>query len=423
VIKDIKIQFTEKIVPAIQDGLYSVSASVSVVAKGEKETITAEADFIVASNRFAMGAEDIYSLYPANGAESDFDGHLPMAVFNERMLPWRVLMPDQAPWLALLVFDDQDKIVKKQVTLSDLIKGGAGISAPELTIRSQAGESGADLCTVIEMSKDTFLSIMPDYEELPYLAHVKTADIRNKSENVHEDGCLSAVIASRFPKTSVGGEKNYAHLVSLEGHSKIISRGTPPADKVRLVSLADWSFTSKSGQALNSDIFEVLDAAMLQYNSAAAAPELGRITALGYLPMKHLTFQADKLLSWYRGPAVPVKVAREPVKSANADEFAKYDPDNGMFDVSYAVAWQLGRLLAMENLNLAALIYSWRKKLRLAVKQSKSGKLLSDRLESLGSHGLERDFRFKEKLGSDTENTTSDILRFLAKAVDEFDKR
>ena len=72
-------------------------------------------------------------------------------------------------------------------------------------------------------------------------------------------------------------------------------------------------------------------------------------------------------MSWYRGPLVPLnydkpKQIQEPVSCA--DELLRYDPDTGLFDVTYAVAWQLGRLLALQNHSFALALNRVRRALR-----------------------------------------------------------
>jgi len=39
----------------------------------------------------------------------------------------------------------------------------------------------------------------------------------------------------------------------------------------------------------------------------------------------------------------------------------RYDPNTGMFDVSYAMAWQLGRMLTLQNQSLAVEIFNWKR--------------------------------------------------------------
>ena len=48
-----------------------------------------------------------------------------------------------------------------------------------------------------------------------------------------------------------------------------------------------------------------------------------------------------------------------PVRAA--DELLRYNESDGMFDVSYSAAWELGRLLALQNKKAATGIYQWKR--------------------------------------------------------------
>ena len=71
-------------------------------------------------------------------------------------------------------------------------------------------------------------------------------------------------------------------------------------------------------------------------------------------------------MSWYRGPLVPLYLARltsytfRPV----ADAAVRYDPLQGMMDVTYAGAFQLGRLLALQDRQFAVSLYAYRTRVR-----------------------------------------------------------
>jgi hypothetical protein len=49
----------------------------------------------------------------------------------------------------------------------------------------------------------------------------------------------------------------------------------------------------------------------------------------------------------------------EPV--ATADELVRQDPRSGLLDVSYAAAWQIGRLLALQNKHFSVALYNWKR--------------------------------------------------------------
>jgi hypothetical protein len=123
--------------------------------------------------------------------------------------------------------------------------------------------------------------------------------------------------------------------------------------------------------------------------------------ALGYTAFNHVMRQGEKTVSWYRGPLVPLdyvkpKQVQEPVQCA--DELLRYDSETGLFDVTYAAAWQLGRLLALQNhgfalaLNRArrALRAEAERRMRLAeIKELKNGKdFIEDNLMDQIANGL-----------------------------------
>jgi hypothetical protein len=48
-----------------------------------------------------------------------------------------------------------------------------------------------------------------------------------------------------------------------------------------------------------------------------------------------------------------------PIRSA--DELVRYNKDDGMFDVSYAAAWELGRLLTLQKTRVAVDLFNWKR--------------------------------------------------------------
>ncbi len=64
-------------------------------------------------------------------------------------------------------------------------------------------------------------------------------------------------------------------------------------------------------------------------------------------------------MSWYRGPLVPVVIPAATLNLifANADEALQYDAKTGLLDASYAAAWQLGRLLALQAPEFARTLF------------------------------------------------------------------
>ena len=71
-------------------------------------------------------------------------------------------------------------------------------------------------------------------------------------------------------------------------------------------------------------------------------------------------------VSWYRGPLtpypVPFTVLPGPLLPAgSADALTRYDSDTGMFDVSLAAAWQIGRLMALADRQFATELYAFKR--------------------------------------------------------------
>ena len=54
---------------------------------------------------------------------------------------------------------------------------------------------------------------------------------------------------------------------------------------------------------------------------------------------------------------MPLAVPAAPAYYTGPDAASAYDPQTGLFDVSYGAAWQLGQLLALQNSGLANQLY------------------------------------------------------------------
>src|SRR5262245_33686693 len=74
----------------------------------------------------------------------------------------------------------------------------------------------------------------------------------------------------------------------------------------------------------------------------------------------------EKAVSWYRGPLVPLYLGRQTGYEFRpaADAALRYDPLQGMMDVTYAAAFQLGRLLALQDRHFAISLYAYRSRVR-----------------------------------------------------------
>ena len=84
--------------------------------------------------------------------------------------------------------------------------------------------------------------------------------------------------------------------------------------------------------------------------------------AKGFCALTHHLRGGGRSVSWYRGPLLPVK-GNPRIEAAlqwNGDALLGYDPSLGMFDVSLAAAWQLGRMMALAAPDYARALYRCR---------------------------------------------------------------
>jgi len=299
----------------------------------------------------------------------------------------------------------------RSVKISNLLDPGSGIRGPKGVKLNEKYESPDDLCNVVDLPSKLFQAIAPAQDDLPYLAHVRKVDSDNKETLARlGDGCYSLIVANRFPETTVKtpvtkvehgkevpvteilydgkegpvfeekeGQKNTAYLVSLEGFDGCLHGGTRITEEtVRLAVLASWSFTCRGKNDFkvlmyNLDplkgIHEESDGRLcVPPPEPAADDEASKTVAAafehGYVGLNHMVRIGEKTVSWYRGPLVPIDVGK-PLDDYPfypcADAALGYDYKSGLFETTYAAAWQLGRLLALQNRLFAREVYLYRR--------------------------------------------------------------
>jgi hypothetical protein len=255
---------------------------------------------------------------------------------------------------------------------------------PSLTFELEQGEQLYDACQVIDVPVDLFAKIAPSLDDLKWLAHVRAVSSEKKAGggpgNSQEN---SIVVGNRLPKPD---SKCVAHLVSLEGLSQFLpdDRGNPkkisangqPAKAIRLVSLASWSFTSVDPTKTFSQYLLSLNLYTFQRPCAAkdssdAEKAVSNAFRLGYTALKHQTRVGDQTVSWVRGPLLPLDKIDETIVTppaedgsgviSAADQAMRFNPKTGMYDVTYAAAWQIGRLLGLQSKLFSAGLYNWKR--------------------------------------------------------------
>jgi len=100
---------------------------------------------------------------------------------------------------------------------------------------------------------------------------------------------------------------------------------------------------------------------------ARPAPELAET---GHVGLDHLTRRGDQVRAWFRGPAAPHPTVREQAPTSGpqkgrlpfahtSDQLRVVVPD-GREDVSYAAAYEIGRLLALSQSAVVTALMRWR---------------------------------------------------------------
>lgn len=429
------ITFVQHYLPPLEAGDYCIQVEQEV--KGSRdgnenvinEQFTIDKRFTVRGERFTLNPAEVYALFPPLHSLGEYSNCLPHIVFTRRTLPWERTLEgkhqcpkmqdggdnsdnsDVAPWLALLLFEedeinqfkkDQQGKTLKQITVNDLIKNNLPdntCSYPLLTNENSLdyGEHKSDKCFVIDVPVNLFLEIAPTSEDIKYLAHTRdvcikcaekkevphNAKVKRDSDDSNAVHKFSVIVGNRLPRQGV---KSTVHLVSLEGLKDYLplpkdDDTCKPEDDdtckdelnskkyIRLLSLKSWDFTAKKETESFKGLVKNLDVGTLQFPPLKNDGSVDAIqTAIqatlkeGYIAMNHHLQEGDKTVSWYRGPLVPSAVKKTIPTHVNSQE-QLMRCHAGMLDVSYAAAWQLGRLLALQNKHFAVALCNWKREI------------------------------------------------------------
>ncbi|QQZ64517.1 hypothetical protein JI735_34330 (plasmid) [Paenibacillus sonchi] len=339
--------------------------------------------FHVKGSPFSLDQNEI-RVHPPNNSKGNFGNILPHLTVTRTGMLWekKLNLPDNAgenlPWLALLMLRESEwpgdgKPMKGTVNQFQH-SSDTTLYIPQL--EDVLSEEADTLCQYIEITVQQFQELMPDTDihsrGLRYFVGART----NQTD---ESQGMSVITAHRFPQVDQDkkdGNQFRVYLVSLEGLECCLQDKWPSGIvKVRMLCLYHWSFTSIPS---NGESFHELMEQLLQHTSGSDTwlryPQLMQTSGIehienrrndGYVPHVYHTRSGEETLAWYRGPFVPVSNPPEPViKSSNTSQEAMvYDGEYGTFDLSYAVAFELGRLMALADTQFTVNLMKWRKNL------------------------------------------------------------
>lgn len=464
-----KVVFIQYDEPPLKSGKYTVTLEQQVnLNTGAPYSTTRE--FAVTGQRFVLNPQDFNSVFPPNLSNGEFSGVFPLAVFNRRTLLWeRTSVKDDpnAPWLALLLFN-QDQVPEiRKMTVKGLVPAGTpitvegssktGIGEMPDTIFSypgmnelQYGESPEDEVNIIDIPVKIFNQIAPSPADLSYLAHIRDTEMIDKTDQkIIDEEIYSVVTGNRIPKDDA---ISYVFLVSLENFGEYLpsddGTGHIPAGKsfVRLITYFSWHFTVNNGnetfeqllEGLNKNILGETGLSTLQYPYKGKAPSasavesalkkqadgklapddanvlVGNALNMGYLPMNQWLRHTGNTVSWYRSPLVPMHVAEtvHPPYST-PDAVSQYNPETGMFDISYGSAWQIGQLMALQNKSFSASLYNWKKGETTLEAIAAEQKILADKYKELTAFDTIMTARNRTLLAANDTPLPTDIVQWL----------
>lgn len=342
--------------PAIEEGRYTITGRQDIT-KPASETFQVQKEICIAANTRALAGTDVFSVYPPPEQQGDFAGTLPFLVLNDQVYPWIRRWRDDidgrpVPWLALIVVSENEGAVETDVEnakLPDLKERGVFFPLKEGEVTSCRDDDNIHILT---MPKQTYRDVMPAAEDLQWLTHAKFVDLSSTEDAIAKrDGWFSTVIANRFVPSLEGCSlKSTVHLVPVDGY---LNGNIPEdCDRVRLISLYHWNIYSEKTQ---------------EQSFTALMEGIGRNSRVvkDQSLKPHYLRTGEKTYSRYHSPLLPYHMERYDNLGGEgrytADGRLIYDAQNGILDISYAAAFNLGRMISLSRRAEAEKIARWRR--------------------------------------------------------------
>jgi hypothetical protein len=438
---DEQVTFIQHDLPGLDDGAYQLRIAQQVTdasgAPVSDETLSQVYDFAVLGDRFRLKNPEavLYSVFPPADASGEFTAVLPHVVFSKSTFPWSRYPTNQEPfappapgqdtdadvptWLTVLLLDEDDvaahpslALTPTPATVGDLfppalvpgstLGGGYSYFQRAKTAVLDPGDRLADPIQVLDLPLSLFWQLAPTVADLALMAHVRTVSLENKptipgvSDVGEPVGSFSIVFGNRLPATE---RKTFAYLVSLEEMEDFLptADGAPPPGNrfdpsrpIRLAVLRSWTFYSTGQPASFVDRMMALNGASqarieapfvnLALPYAGTSPVVRDALRMGFAPLNHDLRTGEHTVSWYRGPLAPYRVekARVTLPVSSPDQATVFDPTTGMFDASYAAAWTVGRLMALQDTGFSTALYAWKQGLSQEVVNGVENSILAE---------------------------------------------
>ncbi|MFZ1084369.1 MAG: IPT/TIG domain-containing protein [Terracidiphilus sp.] len=390
------IQFFDGYFPALDAKSYTITLTHTLSGNASAPApFTTQQVVTVQAPEFTINTGIVAGFYPPNGASDIYAEKLPFIILTDPALPWeRGLFPTQGEsnpanptaWMALLILAESEVILPEgsnnpvtTTTVGALLTADPNkiVLKPQLPPDWVATDVLASQCQTITIPGAVFNAVVPSTTDLPFLTHCRGINTLDEGEQL-----LSILLANRLPQAAATPVRYFAQLVSLEGFGDYMGPNATPIPTqpgsqelmdVQMVSLYNWSFSSlpESGESflqLMNGLVQSQQASTTQQSTVALQLPLPPATTApqnvqdrlseGFVPLQFITGSGEDSFAWYRGPftaqppqSLPtVGNPATPVRQAtSADELMIYLAEQGLFDLSYAAAWNLGRNLALAD--------------------------------------------------------------------------
>ena len=321
------------------------------------------------------------------------------------------------PWMALLLFEEGECTIKQNVSVADALPASVvqrlappqgtqvdTVSANMLLVSSilpsleelvllthvrqvnvedkELNIAGSDGWFAVVMSNRVpeegkkYVACLVSLEERSDLLSVTPPDAAGGGQNIEAPirGAAHAreavVNASRLPVTDLpvttavnsqdllvsrfGSAISHFGGVTVVGNPGIIIFNL----QTTFILLHSWKFECTQAGTFR-ELMQGLDVKMFGNPNTQDKPQL---TDTGHLKMKVADRAGEAEVTLYRGPLVPFQLTRDPLGPYHsADQARRGSVETGSEDISYAAAFECGRLMAAADGRLAQELMRWRR--------------------------------------------------------------
>lgn len=405
--------------PTLPLGKYTVSVTNSLTGFGTTDLNNEAVEFLnkdfeqtfwVGGAQFSILPADIFAQHPANNTVGNYSKQLPYIIFNRESLPWTRSFEGKngkkQSWMALMLLTKEelacsiksDKVkspsnpaIISQTVAKFLADKTSNVVKTNLTKDNVQEQFWEKMCESIIIEAKTFNTYQKVFRKSSLFCHTRGVDLTHSPTHiglnadeppVEGNNNYASILANFYPETL---DKDYfVHLVSLEGLGKYINTGLPTDTKgVQLISLYNWQFsTAKENtdtfkqavqQLVKNEAGELLKAEDLLLRSPIG-PKSSDRSKQGFITKSYTNINGSVAEVEYRSPFVPLRV---PLKSEifnkkslkTATNYLQFDRKKGVLLAEYAVAFDLGKLLALSNEAFRKASAGFRKKFRHALRR------------------------------------------------------